>query len=158
MRFAIIGRHFKRHLDEACSRHELTGVQLMVLSRLHRLEDAGLPHVRQRDLELETHLAHPTMTELIKKLERKGFVSCAVCPSDRRSKMIASTEKARALRGQLDAIDRQVFQDLCQGISPEEQRLLLSLLDRMLQNIMEETGKDLCDHNDQKAVCPSAGI
>jgi len=144
IRFAILGRVFKKRLDEAGRQKDLTGVQLMVLSQLHKLEQAGKSDIRQRDLENEAHLGHPTMTELLKKLEKKGFVKCRVCQADRRSKLISSTEKAQFLHGELENVDRQVFDELCCGLSDKQRTELIETLDLMLKNAFEELGKEVC--------------
>lgn len=132
MRFSILGRTFKYSLDEYARTMGLTGVQLMVMAQLHRLEASGMAEIRQRDLENAAHLSHPTMTELLKKLEKKGFVECAVCPSDRRSKLIRSTPCARAFREEMDSVDRAVYAQLCCDMSESEQKELERLLDMML--------------------------
>lgn len=148
MRFSLLSRFFKKRLDEAGSRMELTGVQLMVLGQLRRLEHEGLGQIRQRDLEKAAHLSHPTMTELVKRLEKKGFVECSTGAADRRSKVINSTEKARCLHGQLERADRESFDEICAGMSDEEKAALLSALDTMLKNAFETMGKEVCDQDD----------
>lgn len=148
MRFAIIGRLFKKHLDAAGRDNDLTGVQLMVLSRLHHMESRGISHIRQRDLELDARLGHPTMTELLKKLEKKGFICCSVSPVDRRSKVISSTGKAHQLRGELEKIEQELFEKLCDNVDVHERQLLLSILDRMLENAFDQTRKDARDLDD----------
>ena len=148
MRFSLISRFFKKRLDEAGREMELTGVQIMVLGQLNRLERAGLARIRQRDLEKAAHLGHPTMTELIKRLEKKGFVKCCVSPTDRRSKVISSTEKAHCLHGKLERVDKEVFETMCLGMT-DEQKLSLSLaLDIMLKNAFETMGKEVCESDD----------
>ena len=46
-----------------------------VLGELGRLERESAGEVTQKALEAAAHVTHPTMTELLKKLEKKGFVS-----------------------------------------------------------------------------------
>ena len=148
MRFSLISRFFKKRLDEAGSRMGLTGVQLMVLGQLSRLEHSDLERICQKDLEKAAHLGHPTMTELIKKLEKKGFVECSVSSIDRRSKLICSTEKAHCLQGELERVDSEVFETMCLGMSQEQKSVLVSALDMMLKNAFETMGKEVCERND----------
>ena len=148
LRFSIVSRAFKKRTDELLKEKELTGVQLGVLGQLRHLELTGLSEIRQRDLENAAHLGHPTMTEIIKRLEKKGFVECGVSPTDRRSKAIRSTPRAEALHLELEQVDRLVFDSLCQGMSPEDQQRLLSAMDLMLKNAFTTMGKELCHDSD----------
>lgn len=141
LRFSIIGRTFKRQLDTQLVEKELTGVQLAVLKELGRLESSGIPEVNQRDLENASHVTHPTMTQILKRLERKGFISCCQSSLDRRSKRISSTNKALELRQELDELDEAIFNRLCQGLSEEQIALILPMTDIMLENAFRSCKK-----------------
>lgn len=147
MCFSILSRTFKHSLDEAAREKGLTGVQLMVMAQLHRLEHAGVSEIRQRDLENAAHLSHPTMTELLKRLEKKGFVECAVCSSDRRSKLIRSTPCAQAFHEEMNRVDKAVYMQLCRGMTAQQQRQLTDILDIMLENALSMR-KDVCQQDD----------
>lgn len=136
-RFSILNRSFRRRIDELIGEFGLTGVQGFVLCELHRLEMDGSPEVNQRDLERATHLSHPTLNEIIKRLEAKGFVSCRVSERDRRSKCIVSAPKAEEVFSRMDGMDSAVFGELCRGLSDEQISAFLETIDIMLQNAME---------------------
>ena len=72
-RFAILDRAFKYRLGENADQWGLTAVQLRVLGELSRLEASGVPEVNQRDLEMAEQVTHPTMTDMIRRLEKKGL-------------------------------------------------------------------------------------
>lgn len=141
LRFSVISRSFKRQLDGLLKEKELTGVQFGVLGQLGRMEHGGSAGVTQRDLENASHVTHPTMTEILKRLEKKGFILCRPGESDRRCKLISSTEKARALDEELRTADERVFASLTVGLSEEETRELIRLTDVMLKNSCGK-GKD----------------
>ena len=149
LRFSILGRTFKRQLDERLLEKELTGVQLGVLKELGRLEVSGVAEVNQRDLEKASHVTHPTMTEILKRLERKGFIRCCQSSHDRRHKCISSTEKTRQLRQELSDMDSAILAELSRGLSREQLETLWETLDVMLDNAFQ-TCKKGCDENDQK--------
>ena len=75
LRFSILHRLFRKELDERLRESGLTGVQFGVLGQLRRLEDSGAEEVNQRDLENATRRGHPTMTEIVKRLEKQGLSS-----------------------------------------------------------------------------------
>lgn len=134
LRFSIIGRSFKQQLDLLLKERELTGVQFGVLGQLARLEHSGSGEISQCDLERASHVTHPTMTEILKRLEKKGFITCRPCESDRRRKRIASTAKAAALMKEMSAADDGVFSALTVGMSDGDVAELLRLTDIMIKN------------------------
>lgn len=76
VRFSILHRAMKKQIDDYMSGEGLTGVQLFVLCELHKLEKSETREINQRDLENVSHVSHPTMTEILKRLEKKGYISC----------------------------------------------------------------------------------
>ena len=156
-RFSILHRSFRRRIDELIGEQGLTGVQGFVLCELHRMEMAGLEEINQRDLERATHLSHPTLNEIIKRLEAKGFVSCRVSTRDRRSKCIVSAPMAGEVFRCMDSLDRTVFDELCRGLSEEQTAEFLNTTDIMLKTPWTCTprnvsaGRDVTAHD--KKTC-----
>ena len=137
VRFSILHRAMKKQIDDYMSSEELTGVQLFVLCELRKLEKSEAREINQRDLERATHLSHPTLNEIIKRLEAKGFVSCRVSTRDRRSKCIVSAPMAGEVFRCMDSLDRTVFDELCRGLSAEQISEFLKITDTMLKNAMD---------------------
>lgn len=134
LRISLLRRAFMKQLDERLQEKGLTGVQFGVLGQLRRLRRAGQEEINQRDLEEATHVTHPTMTEIVKRLEKQGFVVCTPSERDRRFKCIRPTEKAVALLG-VDELDGGIFRELCRGLTPEEIEAFRTITDKMLDNI-----------------------
>ena len=141
LRFSLLDRSFKRQLDQRLRELELTGVQFGVLGQLDRLEKLGQGEINQRALETASHVTHPTMTAILKRLEQKGFITCRPGSTDRRSKSISSTEKARCLRREVNRIDEEVYTWLCTGLSPAQTEQLDEITGIMLRNVFELHGK-----------------
>ena len=158
LRFSLIGRFFKKRLNQQLMEKELTGVQLTVLKELERLEDSGSSEIRQRDLENISHVTHPTMTEILKRLERKEFISCRRSSMDRRHKCISTTGKARELHQQLDEMDRAVLSELCLGLSREQLEQLEQITNVMLDNAFRAYGKGSEEESDKNTHKEPAGI
>ena len=70
----------------------LTAVQLRVLGELSRSESKGVEEINQKDLEKTLAVTHPTMTEIIKRLEKKNAVICTQSRLDKRYKKINCTD------------------------------------------------------------------
>lgn len=136
LRLSALHRAFRRRMGEKCRELELTGVQSAVIGTLRRLEREGREEIRQRDLEAELHMAHPTMTDVVQRLEAKGFLVCSPGVKDRRVKRISSTEKAAGLMRQIREFDSEVARDLCRGLTEDEIASLRALTDRLIENAL----------------------
>ncbi len=158
LRFSLLGRFFKRQLNEQLLEKDLTGVQLSVLKELEKLENSGAAEVYQRDLENISHVTHPTMTDILRRLERKGFISCRQSSVDRRHKCISTSGKARELQQQLDEMDRAVLRELSRGLSREQLEQLEQITDVMLDNAFKVYGKGSEEDSDKNACKEPAGI
>ena len=102
LRFSILDREFKKKLEERANQMGFTSVQLRVLGELSRLESIGVEEINQRDLEKALVVTHPTMTEIIKRLEKKNALDkiCDGIPKkhvqiflEASEKMLENTEK-----------------------------------------------------------------
>ena len=74
------------------------------------------------------------MTELLKKLEKKGFVTCRTSEKDHRCKVVSATERAHELHHAIGVFDDRVFTALCRGLSEDEVAEFLRITDVMLEN------------------------
>lgn len=134
LQFTILHRTFRQKMDEAVKDFDLTGAQFAVLGQLARLEFSGCGEVSQKMLEEATHTTHATMTEILKKLEKKGFILCRPSEVDRRSKAICSTEKSLALHSHMDECDGAIFAALSAGIPSADIDTTLRTVSQMLKN------------------------
>ena len=144
LRFSLLHRSFRKKLDETLAEKDLTGVQFGVLGALARLEREGAAEISQRDLEQATRVSHASMTEIVKRLEKKGFLRCEVSERDRRFKSIHSTEKAASLKDEMAQVEDETFRWLCRGLSREQEEELIRLTDVMLANAWADYAKG-CD-------------
>ena len=91
LRFSILDREFKKKLEERANRMGLTAVQLRVLGELSRAESMGACEINQKDLEKALAVTHPTMTEIIKRLEKEKRLLSA-----RRVRLMHATKRLTA--------------------------------------------------------------
>ena len=98
------------------------------------------------------------MTEILKRLERKEFISCRRSSTDRRHKCISTTGKARELHQQLDEMDRAVLSELCLGLSREQLEQLEQITNVMLDNAFRAYGKGSEEESDKNTHKEPAGI
>lgn len=88
-----------------------------------------------RDIEEAFHLSHPTVSGLLSRLEKKGFIEFRTDEHDRRCKRIYILPKGRACHETMHQHILDTEQQLVEGFSPEEQEQFISFLERALSNM-----------------------
>ena len=139
MQFSVIHRSFRRQMDVLLAEHDITGPQLGILGRLAYLETQS-GEVNLRDVENAAHMSHAAVTDILKRLEVKGFIRVTQSALDRRSKCLHTTEKAKTLYESLDTLDKQVFDSLCQGMGDTQRETLEEAISIMLKNATAAKG------------------
>ena len=143
-KFAVIHRAFRREMDKMLRQKDLTGAQFGALCALERLERERGGEISQRELEALCHSAHPTMTEILKKLEKKGLVEMRPSEIDRRRKQLRRTERACELGRAMSRLNEETFEKFSRGLSRDETAALGRMLDRLIDNACGEKETETC--------------
>jgi len=106
---------------------------------LHALwEQEGLMH---SELAAQMHVTPATITKMIQRMEKAGFVERRPDPQDQRVSRVYLTDAGRAIRAQvhqvLDALEDEIFA----GFTLEERVLLRRFLLQIRENLIRATGK-----------------
>ncbi len=109
------------------------GAQGRILYVLWQNEDISIS-----SLSAQTSLANTTLTSMLDRMEESGLIMRLPDPTDRRSKLIALTEKARALQGKYESISEQMNERYYEGFTEEEILQFESYLQRVLTNLEKE--------------------
>ncbi len=137
--FKRIFNALKKDVDNHMKKHDLTMTQCIVLEYLKREE--GKP-VNQKDIERHFNLQHPTVSGILKRMERNGFVTCTVNENDRRFKNIELTQKAELIYDEILAHRKTVGEMFVRNFTQEESDQLYDLLKRVLENIRAKIEED----------------
>lgn len=129
--FKLLNSTLREHIDRNVRVMELTTSQLDVVICL--AEHGGGP-VSQREIEEELHLSNPTVTGILKRLEKKGFISRRVGAQDRRYREVRLTGKCIQLAERLQPQGRTMLLRAFQGFTMEEFDSLNRMLRRLLDN------------------------
>ena len=89
----------------------------------------------QRELADRCHIDVTTMSRTLDRLEENGFLKRCRDKNCRRSYQIELTPEGRALAGKVVDCFKRLDAQLCQGFTPDELELLLSLLKRVAGNL-----------------------
>jgi len=115
-----------RHYRERIAPFGLTHAQFFMLIALYEEEGASLSVLADK-----THLDRPTVTGMIDRLERDGWVVRRADPNDRRSFRVFLTPKAQEHREALLHIYCEVNGMLLERFGVDEWERFRTLLDRL---------------------------
>ncbi len=128
VRLSRVGLAWRQRIDTEFKRHgELTASKWRPLYMLGRLGDG----VRQKELANALLIEGPSLVRLLDDLEAQSLIERREDPTDRRAKTIHLTEDGRATYARLKEIANGFAARLLAGISDEEFRICISVLDRV---------------------------
>ncbi|SHI06116.1 DNA-binding transcriptional regulator, MarR family [Sporobacter termitidis DSM 10068] len=125
----------KKETDNNLKRLNLTMSQGLVLEYLNNTPDEELT---QRAIEQHFNLQHPTVSGILKRLEKNGFITTSVNQADRRVKNIYLTDKARAVELIARQDKKQMEETYVKGLTAQEIETLRGLLKKVLNNMTGE--------------------
>lgn len=88
-----------------------------------------------RDIEEAFHLSHPTVSGLLSRLEKKGFIEFRPDEQDRRCKRICILPKGRELNDTMHQVMLEAEEKLVYGFTDEEKELFAQFLIRSIGNM-----------------------
>ena len=127
----ILHWQFDQALSRALAQMDLTAAQGQIIGFLtHRKEPPC-----SRDVEEAFHLSHPTVSGLLARLEKKGFIEFRPDPADRRCKRIYILPKGSACHETMHRIIAENEEKVVAGFSEEEKEQFAALLQRAISNM-----------------------
>jgi MarR family transcriptional regulator, organic hydroperoxide resistance regulator len=91
--------------------------------------------VRQADLIELLGVDPSTVTKMLQRLQRTGYVTRATDPVDRRAVLVKATETSRSLASEIEAAWTTLEQRTVMGLDAVEHSELLRLLEKVEQNL-----------------------
>lgn len=89
----------------------------------------------QAELAERVCIEAPTLTGILTRMERDGWLERHGCPEDRRCKRIRPTERAEAVWHRIAACGRRTREHAVEGFTPEELQTLKSFCARIRRNL-----------------------
>lgn len=131
-----ISKAFYGLLSKAASRHGITPVQLVVLSRL-----SEHPNIRLSDLAERMNLGNSTMSGIIDRMVKADLVSRERTEADRRAITLSLTTKGAELRKATEATKMQQLQPLLE-LPEHDQREWLRIQQDMIHILKDQQRKE----------------
>lgn len=86
------------------------------------------------ELAAKTHRCKSTVSVMVARLVKAGWLQKTADPEDARRITVALTEKGRKLEGIFEAVSEALIKDLSAGFTEEDLRVFEGLMDRMSDN------------------------
>lgn len=127
-----INNIYERELNTRLKKMGITASQCEVLDYLFQTSQ---DEISQRDVEKHLNLSNPTVTGILKRLDRKGYILCVPAASDKRKKNIYLTEKAYDIQRTMENDRKKLDRELTRGMTKRETEALRKNLKKLLYNI-----------------------
>lgn len=126
--------------------HALTRARIEALLAQHGITDIEPCHgdiftvlFAEKSLPLtelaeKTHRCKSTVSVMVGRLVKAGWLQKTADPEDARRITVALTEKGRKIEGIFEAVSEALIKDLSAGFTEEELRVFEGLMDRMSGN------------------------
>lgn len=131
----------RRALEAALAVERITLRQWEVLTWLS-LEG----ELTQADLAERMFVEASTLTGILTRMERDGWLERRGCPDDRRCKRIRPTERAEAVWSRMAECGHRTREQATRGFSAEELQTLKSLCARIRKNVDREGWDPAAEH------------
>jgi len=105
----------------------LTLPQIVLLNRVARSPGCGVKEIAEK-----LRLSPPTVSVGVHRLVRQGMLECRRDPDDRRARPLYPTEDGQGVITQVKQHRREAAERFLSALDPEEQRLLLTLLEKVI--------------------------
>ena len=127
----ILHWQFDQAVSSALAQMDLTAAQGHIMGFLsHRKEPPC-----SKDIEEAFQLSHPTVSGLLSRLEKKGFIEFRPDPADRRCKRIYMLPKGHACHETMHRIITENEEKVVAGFSEDEKQQFAALLQRAISNM-----------------------
>ncbi|HYO08791.1 MAG TPA: MarR family transcriptional regulator [Tepidisphaeraceae bacterium] len=121
----------KRVMEPYFARFGISGSQWSVLRTLHRAEEEGETELRLTDVGDRLLIRPPSVTGVVDRLQRLGYIDRTAAVEDHRAKHVRLTPAGRELVAQVLAQHAGQVKSVLDIFTTEEQHSLQQLLERL---------------------------
>ena len=138
----ILHWQFDQTVSGALAQMDLTAAQGHIMGFLSHRKDPPC----SKDIEEAFQLSHPTVSGLLSRLEKKGFIELRPDPADRRCKRIYILPKGHDYLETIHRIIKENEEKMVAGFSEDEKVQFAALLQRAISNM----GLQPCHRNSKE--------
>jgi MarR family transcriptional regulator, repressor for mepA len=119
--------------DSNLMQYDITNQQARVVGFIGEKQDEGVT-VNQKDIESYLDITGASVSNLLRGLEKRGFIERIRSVSDDRAKEISLTLKGRELIATFNSVFSEIENKIVQGMTEEQKKLFLELLKKVVKN------------------------
>lgn len=135
----ILNEKLKSRANRLLKANGLTIAQMETMWYIH--SHGG--QAAQKDIEQFFHISHPTVTGILSRMEKNGFITSSRDPADRRVRIVHTTARADGFRALSVENKKHMEETLSKGFSEEGLEEIRQGLRRMVRNLDEN--RDVCE-------------
>jgi MarR family transcriptional regulator for hemolysin len=124
----------ERALNEELARHGITVRQFQVLAWLALEGDLS-----QADLAERMRIEAPTLTGILDRMQRAGWIARYAGSTDRRKKLVTPTERVEPVWSKMAACARRVRARAVRGVHPDRVKELRRVLAAIQDNLRADS-------------------
>lgn len=124
---------FEQAINENMTQVNMTRSQMEVLGYAYIKSEKGI-EVNQVDIEKDLNLKNPTVTGLVSRLEKKGYMKREKSSKGPNYKSIIVTEKGKAIIENGKEITDKVEKEMFSVLTKEEKNELTRLIKKVIDN------------------------
>lgn len=98
----------------------------------------------QTDLAARMEVTPATMTKMLQRMEKAGFIYRKPDAGDQRVSRVYLTDAGRAIQNEVEAIWRRMDEETFANFTAEERALLHQFFNRIRSNLIQAAGGELC--------------
>ena len=111
------------------------GQVLVFLS--HREKEGKVTLIR--NIEQELHISKSVASNLIKRMERNGFIYIEPSPTDKRAKFVYLTDSVKANLKDMKQFFEEIDKSIIAGVSKEELAIFFKVMHQFYENMKERS-------------------
>ncbi len=127
-------------IDNGVNMGDTRHIYIMGVWMIGYIMDNQDQNIFQKDIEAKFHLSGATVTNMLKSLEKNGYIVRTPMENDARLKRIELTQKALDHENRVRENIMVIEEAMHEGFSKEEFNMMLGFLDRVIDN-MEKLNK-----------------
>jgi DNA-binding MarR family transcriptional regulator len=121
-----VRRKIHRYYESKLAPFNITPVQFYVLSALWDKDK-----MKFKDLARRLDMDGSTLTGILDRMEKRGFIKRKEDPNDRRSILVCLTRESKEIRPQMIEIAQDLDHEFRNKVPDEEFQMLLKVLDQL---------------------------
>lgn len=130
-----IGNELRKPMNQDVISETLQGMNMMQMYTIQYIATHDEKGVFQKDLESVLRIRRSSVSSLLHKLEKNGFILRVAVPEDARLKRLLLTEQGRAVAGEIHQIHQRIENYVRSLLSEEEAASLMAILNKLSEGM-----------------------